>query len=278
MPPAPLPSGETNWDAFYNEDRVLRFAGTDDRLVLALGHRATELWSLEPLERIAQLDLPGEVPVTALDVGADGTLVATGDESGWVAVWSARTGEPLQGPIEVSGRVTALHLDPSGGRLAIGAESGRAYVLARADGSLRALEHGVEHDSDGACIEEVRFDPSGETLVTLAPWGRPQVCAWDPDSGRLLWRYGGRLTRGIARFSPDGERLFLSARGIVLDARTGAVLYATFPATGTPLTLDSNGFVAWSLDGDRLSVFTFNDRVAVRDLRITDPGDRAGPR
>jgi hypothetical protein len=75
-------------------------------------------------------------PITALAVGAHHDLVASGDASGRLALWSLRVpDEPLHA-IDLDGEVTTAVWSPDGTRLAVGTVTGSVVVFDVARGRL----------------------------------------------------------------------------------------------------------------------------------------------
>jgi WD40 repeat protein len=272
VPPPQLDwDGPPQWESWWGEDRCVRFAASDEHLVLAKGHRATELWSIEPCERIALLVLEDEIEATALDVSADGAWIATGDKDGRIAIWSAANGELAKAPTKISGAITSVHFDPSGMRLAIGTNGCYVHVLELEGGALRELLPSRRTGPDfGLGIEDVRFDPKGSLLVALSGSFGPRVCAWNTASWTIAWETDvawGRNTHGSIRFGRDGARLLLSGRGLALDARDGSILCEVFPIRAD-MHLATNGEQAWSLEGDLLRIYSFEPCVRIRDVHL----------
>jgi len=263
--------GPPEWESWWDEDRCMRFAGEDERLVLARGHRATELWSIEQAQRIGFLVLENEVEATALDVSADGAWIATGDAYGRIAVWSASNGTLRAGPWQVSDGITALQFDPVATRLAIGGHGCTVRVLDLEEGALRELPPSrLIGTGSRRGIDDVSFDPSGKLLVASNHSCGPRVSAWRTDTWALAWERDvdwGFNCRGSIRFGRDGVRIVLAGRGIALDARNGSILCEAFPLDAE-VELDTDGETAWRLEGDLLRVVSFEPCVRIRDVRI----------
>ena len=260
--------GPLDWaDEWWEEDRCLRFAGSNDRLVLAKGHRVSELWSLEPAERIAQLSIAGE-HATSIDVSFDGSRIVTGDTAGQVALWSALDDELVHEPWQVEHRVTALHFDPAGQRIAIASLGCNVHLLELGDGALRRLDLGPRTGTGHSVgLDDVRFDFSGRQLIAVTGDCTPNVVAWEISTGERTWKRELPWAGPPARQSADGERWLLGNRGVWLDGRTGATLGEAFPLRENQ-GLQTNGNVAWKVEGDQLRLFTLGDPVRIRDVRL----------
>jgi WD40 repeat protein len=263
-PHSPLEWAEEWWD----EDRCLRFAGANDRLVLAKGHRATELWSLEPAERVAQLPHEDRDLATAVDVSPDGSEIVTGNDAGQLILWSALDGSRLHAPWQISTKITALHFDPSGQLIAIGSVGCNVHLLDLNDGALRRLEPSrLTGTGSRLGLDDVRFDRTGRQLIAVTNDCSPNVMTWDVSTGELAWERDMPWAGPPVRQSADGERWLLGNRGVWLDAATGSTLAEAFPRG--PAGLDTNGDVAWHFQG-HLRLFTLGDPVRIRDVRL-DP-------
>jgi WD40 repeat protein len=269
--------------------RTIEFACGGGVLVVALGAKESRLWDARTGQRIAALTIDEGVDDMALGVSRDGELVALGNARGGVAVWRARGGERVAGPLRVprgwdSGEVQSLDFDPRGEVLAIGAGDckARLWRFARAD-DVREMSHCDEDLFGGLAIGCVRFSPDGARLVTTS-WSFWEARLWDVKSGKRLgaWNYGGGNPGAMpAWFSADGQRVTLAQRGVVLDAATGKQLRALVPDDRIWVWFHGDGDLAWALRGRSLEIWNVESgqlHFALPTRWSARPLDRLGER
>jgi WD40 repeat protein/serine/threonine protein kinase len=148
---------------------------------------------------VATLDAPYSVLATAFS--SDGRWVATGAETGSVAVWDARTGV-LRGLLHAHvARVRAIVFDPRTTRM----------LTTSADGTSRlwdatTLRLVAVLDREGSAIETGAFSRDGSLVVTGDLRGT--IAIWDARTGVRVGRLLGH-TSGISGlvFPPEPARL-----------------------------------------------------------------------
>jgi len=186
-------------------------------------------------------------------------------------VWSVAAGARLaELPLDGGAPATAIAVDTSGGRVALGNSSGQIGVWNVRDG--RRL-HAATVESAGVTV--MAFDPTGETLAVGADDAvvRLWSLAGSAQTRVLSHRdadFFGDLTIGCVAFSPDGSQLVSASfpywearcwdvrRGVELwryDGYPGgsaAPLGATFSRDGERLVLSRRGIVLDAASGQVL--------------------------
>jgi WD40 repeat protein len=246
---------------------------TDDRLLLSYYDVASELWSVDRGERIAELATRAG-PACAFALSRDRGTLALGDTTGEVSVWDAGTGSlrvrlPSRGK-----RVHSLAFDPQGSSLAIG-DAGRdlrVWSLECDEERLR-LSYPGDDPFDSIVTRGISFSPDGRLLVsTSSDWW--DVHLWSLDDGKERWRFASPegWPPGIAaRFSTDGSLVLLSRYGLGLDAESGMKRQVLWGGGDTSTRVRWDRDLAWSFVDCRLQVYSLRDggRLVV-DLPIDD--------
>jgi WD40 repeat protein len=139
-------------------------------------------------------------------VARDGEQLATGDETGTVAVWQTRTARQLLPPLDAhAGNVTALAFDPLSGRwLLSGAVDGSVLLIrldggpfmARPLGRLDAQVSAFAVSSDGSTVAAVPSTQGNVRLWRTRDWVEIGKVSADPESAirdAALDRHGEHL-------------------------------------------------------------------------------------
>jgi serine/threonine protein kinase/WD40 repeat protein len=208
--------------------------------------------------------------VEALALTPDGTLLATGDEAGAVAV------RPLKDPNAVvqlpSGHVRinclAFARDPlrretdgrdAGWLLAVGDFGGGVTVWDVRRQVQRSVCLGSHYDING-----LAFSPDGTLLASV---GREAPHVWDVATGRLLLTLKWKNTFTDVAFSPDGK--FLAVSAINHGHPGGVEVYAFEYGRGVQTLRGLRGQVektCLSPDGRTLAALSNDWQVGVWDL------------
>jgi WD40 repeat protein len=163
--------------------------------------------------------------IRSIAFGHDGRELVSGDDNGYVTVWSVATKRPVGKPILVSKShiVRSVALSPNGRYLATGDDSG-SLTLWDVDTHARIWTSRDHHR-----ILSVAFDPDGRVLVTGDAGGN--VAGWDAATGLRLspnLDVGGQVF-GLA-FTSDGST-------VAAAAQPTATLIPSFVVESSPAEL-----------------------------------------
>ncbi|MBL8861036.1 MAG: hypothetical protein JNK02_03410 [Planctomycetes bacterium] len=256
--------------------RAVRYAARGDRIATALGTPA-ELFDAEDGRRRARIASPTRGVFSAIDVSADGELVALGNEDGHVGVWSARTGELVHGPIVLprgTNVATVYELDfhPDGKSLAMGGGDASARIWTFATGAVRELAHTDMDFLDLLMIRHVAFSWDGRWLATTSGdfW---TSCVWDVAHGTRLWRRdrgGGNALFMRAAFTPDARFVVTEFDGAVAGTGTWTDSHRLEPFA--PLGLNPRyraaGAFVWATTEERFLVWRVDTGRLVLQLAM----------
>ena len=238
---------------------------------LVAGYRGTK-----PVALVRQSDwsvvrtLPGDGETVEAAFGPGGKLVALGDESGAVTVWSTATGKrvaPVLGTRR-AGRITSVAVSRDGRYVAAIGQNGWLRVW-RA-GSWKLVGYRSELQDDGVTpgLDVAMFAPDG-SLVTA---GSTKVGVWDIKADRLLdpELIDVDVSVDDAALSRDGHVLALGTNEDslirLLDLRTRKLLE---PLSGHSRSVDS---LAFSADGRVLaSGSAFDETIRLWDVASGRP-------
>ncbi len=153
--------------------------------------------------------LPGDGETIEAAFGPDGKLVALGDESGAVTVWSTATGRRV-GPVlgtRHAGRITSVAVSPDGRYVAAIGQNGWLRVWRTGSWKLVGYRSELQDDSVTPGLDVAMFTPDG-LLVTA---GSTDVAMWQIKANRLLDPEVIDVGVSIddAALSPDGHLLAL---------------------------------------------------------------------
>lgn len=209
-----------------------------------------DIWDtkrLEVVHPVRELYMNGgtdRMTLTSVSIGPDSELIAAGDDTGRIGLWSAASGksfgvEPGAAPWPHD-EVSAIAFAPNGNSLAVANVSGKIRIWQVTNRQLeQARDFQVDQDfatsSEGGPgvsarqriakghavpIEAVAVDPRGRTMVTGGSDGIVRV--WDLRQGQVASMLEGHpgAIRGLS-YSPDGQRLASSSAG---DPRQGSTL------------------------------------------------------
>jgi cytochrome c len=219
------------------------------------------------------------VPLNALAVAEDGTIVAAGGD-GLVRLFDAE-GEPLGEVKTVAAPVTALALSPDGKTIASATVEGSVWLIDRAERQVRLTLQGADNP-----VWSLAFDPESGTL--LAGGGDRVIREWDPATGEQLDEqpieaaadYGD--SRGAEVFAACSACHTLSEDG---GNRAGPTLHGIFgrPIASVPDYDYSEAFeemdIVWTPE-TVAELFTvgpdhYTPGTKMPEQRIANPEDRA---
>lgn len=237
-------------DVVYAPDGTFVASSSEDGTVV--------LFSLESALPIAEFASPGDSPVTALDISANGARIAYGTAAGDVVVRELATGNQavFSAPAGHSDAVRAVAFSPDASQVASAGADNRAIVWNTQTGTvLRDLAH-------PAGVNGVSFSPTDPTLLATA-------C--DDGTGRLFNLTGGGLVSELlghngavnaVQFSNDG---FAIATG---GSDNNVIIFSTLLARSL-LVLSGHETpvrsLAFSPDGTRLASGSDDGRILTWD-------------
>ena len=228
-------SGERLQSLAYtiNGDGLSSVDFSPDGLYIAGGggdwDQSTQIWRRSDGQRVAVLPQgPNRIP--GLDFAPDSTRIATGSDSGTVAIWSAPGGGLLD-VINVA-QVRSLRWSPEvGGPIAVGDSVGGVQFVDPSSGQIvRTIS---AHSSS---VNSVDFSKDGRRILTGSSDGLLRL--WRVSDGALLRSYAGHSGPVSSVDLSNDDNLVLSASfsgGVKLwNASTGAELVHYTEETGIP--------------------------------------------
>ncbi|MGN7752963.1 toll/interleukin-1 receptor domain-containing protein [Sinorhizobium sp. 22678] len=197
------------------------------RMMALAGGRLLLIWSTdEPQRPVHQVVLPGDV--YSLTFSPDGQRIVAAGYADVVVV------NPLEGtvlarinPYQVFRQhLSAIRVDPTGTRLAVGADGGMLQLYSLEDApEVKTLRPPDRMPGDASFTPAVAFSPT-ESLVATTSYDR-SIRLWNLETGRAVDKIGGDYTRQHAlQFTADGRHLMAGSEdGVIrtIDVRTQAV-------------------------------------------------------
>lgn len=199
--------------------------------------------------------------VSASDVSANGRVIATGDNAGFVRLWNSITGDLLIACSDQDAPISQVRFSPDGMRLAstsgemFGPKGSSVRLWDAADGR-ELCRHSVHQMGVSALL----FADDGATFVSTGMDGVAYV--WDAQTGRQISSLPGHenLIEGVC-YDASGARLATVTRHRVRvwDAHAGSLLWEVDAPSHAPiwcafandeelLTCGSSGeLIVWSL-------------------------------
>jgi WD40 repeat protein/predicted Ser/Thr protein kinase len=131
-----------------------------------------------------------EVPITFLQLSADGKILATGGFDGLVRLWDVATGDELPHPIQEAESVVSAAFSPDG----------RVVAIASLDQTIKLWELAT-----GRELDTLKGHESGVWAVTFSADGRRLASGGDDKTVRL-WNTGPKPVKptlsGLAQWEP----------------------------------------------------------------------------
>ena len=240
----------------------------DAACLATMGESCLYVWHLNgTLESVFRT--PTGLPFTSFGWSPDASMIAASDSAGLVHILKASSASLLatldydlwDNPISSSAKMPwrPLVWSPNGSLIALGWRKGQVHIL-----NLhlnRPLTHIVLGQESGEDIESIDWSPQGTVLYSITgPTFSNAGSTWVYNlSTRERLHY---LDGGIARFSPDGERIAAYLSRDVWDLR----IYDS--QKGTRLIRRSAPGVTqlvWSPDSKRIALGTNNGTVLILD-------------
>ncbi|KIK48214.1 hypothetical protein CY34DRAFT_58269, partial [Suillus luteus UH-Slu-Lm8-n1] len=172
-------------------DRQRIVTGSDDKML--------RLWDLKTGTMLKKME-GHQTSVNALAVARNGTLIASGDESGEVIAWHGETGESLTLAVikAHSSGISSLDFSPDGSVLATGSSEDKTKLWGTTAWHLQGKLN---------CGADVRFSPAGAGLL-LAIASSNQIEIWNPCTERRIALLNGHESYALSLvWTPDGTRL-----------------------------------------------------------------------
>jgi WD40 repeat protein len=175
--------------------------------------------------------------VTSTAFSADGALVATGTDAGFVRIFRAATHQRI-GSLNTGSAVSKVAFSPDGRQLAVAIADKKALVIDVATGETRqTLPH-------GGAVLDLAYVGGGKYIVTGSADRATRI--WDATTGALLYTEQATAAQSAIAVSPDGALVAVLSKGQatahVFAAATGAQVAAPQQAGEvTALAFSPNG-------------------------------------
>ncbi len=240
-----LESGTQTRSIFAHDSWIRQVVVTPDgkRAVTIADDMRCRVWDIESGNRIA--DLSDHKPLTphnypsmlyAVCISSDGTLVATGDRIGHVALWDAQSFEKvgeLETPVMYTwdpkqrrhsiGGIRSLAFSHDGGKLAVGGigtignidHLGGPARLEVFDVASADRLHELEDNTKKGLIEQITFSPDDQWIVTVGGDNNGFITIYESSSGKLLHQDDHNGHVHAMCHDASFEKFFIAAHGRV---------------------------------------------------------------
>jgi WD40 repeat protein len=200
-----------------------------------------------------------EVQTTALAVSRAGTVIATTDTAGRVALRNAEGGWTIQRFLPCVGYAKTVAFSPDDRFLAAGFERGVIRFDMKRNGSAQAVPVPID------MVKSVAFSPDGQTLAATTERDGT-IILWDLGKRRAAMLLREQSRRQEIAFSPDGR--YLASGGFEDRSITIRDLDTASPKLRLALPRGPVAAIAFSPDGAYLAaVCGFGCQVRLWSLR-----------
>ncbi|NDJ75074.1 MAG: WD40 repeat domain-containing protein [Chloroflexi bacterium] len=197
--------------------------------------------------------------ISSLAFSADSTMLAVGEDDGWLHIWDTRTNEVVHAIYACYDTVSTIAFKPNNVIVAAGCQDSNVRLFSLADGMLVA-----RHSMHDANVLSLAFSPDGNTLASSSVFG--DILLWEPERGYtpddfVTWQSSGGYVRTLA-FSPNGGvlaagtqdglvQMFNSDTGETIHLLQGHSTYVgrvAFSANGwTLISSGRDGIIYWDV-------------------------------
>ncbi|MEM7343539.1 MAG: caspase family protein [Chloroflexota bacterium] len=174
----------------------------DSDILIASVDNEIRAWDINTLMAIDSFStITHDTRIGAFAVNADGSLIATSDDTGYVRVWDVKRGAKLNElALGDTSFINSIEFSPTEELLAIATSSVMLWSYNKQT-APKKLEQGLDH------VAALAFTPDGRRLATQIGWD--EVVLWDVTSGKWATSPEKGHVDGIADFifSRDGKML-----------------------------------------------------------------------
>ena len=213
------------------------------------------LWKSEGT-RIGELS-GHQTAVWAVDVSADGKLVATAGYDGLIKVWDLQSRKLKRDLKQHKGWVRSLAFSPDGSRLVSAGEDGKVFLWNTQDG--KAAITVAAHKGP---VTAVAFSPNGKTFVTGG--GDNLVKVWNAADGTAIQTLAGHEdTIWSIAYSPTRSQFVSTGADRTIRVWSAETFKQTGVFTGHKDWVTSAGF---NSDGSRLVTASLDGVIKLWDV------------
>jgi formylglycine-generating enzyme required for sulfatase activity/serine/threonine protein kinase len=176
------------------------------------------VWNVADGKLIRRFDVKAEVRAVAFS--PDGQRIISGaafGKTGFVNVWSIKSGTSLRRYNSPSSQCLTVAVSPDGKSVASGGSDGRVEMRDLATGEVRRVG-----DHSGL-VTSVKFMPNGQTLIARSNDGK--IRQWDVSNGKMLNEMLGSPGWGGIAISRNGEYCLSAGKESLLwDLRSATLI------------------------------------------------------
>ncbi len=222
-------------------------------------------WQLTPLATLP--GAPRTAAVDAIALSDNGQLLALGDSTGHITLWSLRSAahpKRLATLRAGSGAVRGLSFSPGGGALAAADTTGEVQRWSLVSPAQPGLAPALAAPA-GVKLEALSYSPNGRTLAAVGSHGT--LILWPAHGGTAPLAHDtlGPAALSSVTFSPDGRTLAAGGAGGLVFLCTVRADGRIEPQASHPAVSAGAGVssLAFSRDGRYLAAGTFGKAVPV---------------